>query len=261
MTSDSNDPYDRQTEVSVELTETGLRASSNFRWLAALDALLGTNIAARGLEKERQVRVERARTDAYVKMVEAAATVAVEQLKVSPDLAGLALEGHVVDTVRKFENKRAVLLEAQEHLADGSEIIPGKGTDALDEDWLNFMASYAEKATSDTMRKMLGLILAGEVRRPGAFSISTLRVVAELSQEDARIFQGLVLHRFDKKAVLRNPETKVDPLGLETAGLIEGATAGMSQSFEGGPEKPAYITIGNRLVIAALKHIKGLDAC
>lgn len=91
------------------------------------------------------------------------------------------------ESYRKQENKDAVAKEAIKDIenkhSDNSEC-----EDLLDEDWLNIFSSYAEKASSERTRQLWGRILSGEVRHPGHFSLSTLRILSEISSSTARTF-------------------------------------------------------------------------
>lgn len=65
----------------------------------------------------------------------------------------------------------------------------GESTHTVKDDWLDYFEREAEMASSDDLRLAFGKILAGECRRPGSFSKSTLRVLSQLSQETANSFQ------------------------------------------------------------------------
>lgn len=63
--------------------------------------------------------------------------------------------------------------------------------DSLDDEKAEYWRMHAEKATSEDMRQLLGAILAGEVNKSGAVSKRTLSIVADMSREDAVVFQKL----------------------------------------------------------------------
>ena len=66
-------------------------------------------------------------------------------------------------------------------------------------DWLDFFGDYAEKANAEAVRDLWGRVLAGEIRRPGTFSLYTLRILAELDQQVARWFEEEAQFRWGKK--------------------------------------------------------------
>lgn len=227
---DETDPLNRDTHVAGELTETGLKASTNSRLLAAIDHLAGNAVDLLNLPLERRARLHRAKTDGEVRVIQALARSAAEQVQCDPQFAQLALEQHLDAIVRKQQNKEAVLIEAHEILkSETPSADTGDAEDQpLDEDWLNYFASYAEKATSENMRALWGRILSGEIRQPGAFSLTTLRIVSELSRETATTFQNLATVRIGSAALL-NPSGKTprdmihDVLDLQAAGLLKGS--------------------------------------
>ncbi len=53
---------------------------------------------------------------------------------------------------------------------------------------MNTFMRFADDASSDKLQDLFGRILAGEVVRPGSFSLATIRAVAELDQSIAQDF-------------------------------------------------------------------------
>jgi hypothetical protein len=150
----------------------------------------------------------------------------------SPPQARLLASDLLMDRARRFENRYAVaseaieLLQAAEATQDSQANERADGEKAgLDEDWLNVFGDYVEKATSDRLRSLWARVLAGEVRKPGAFSLRTLRFVSELDQETAQRFEKVA--RLAVTGEIPRPMSiEGDPLmelvELEDAGLIHG---------------------------------------
>jgi Protein of unknown function (DUF2806) len=84
---------------------------------------------------------------------------------------------------RKFKNKAAVTRVAIEQLeADaGTTDAPSE----IEDDWLNFFARLAEDKSSKELQALFGKILAGEIRKPGSFSLRTMHLMAVISRQDA----------------------------------------------------------------------------
>jgi hypothetical protein len=81
------------------------------------------------------------------------------------------------------KNKAAVARVAIEQL--GAD--PGT-TDApseIEDDWLKFFARFAEDKSSEELQTLFGKILAGEIKRPGSFSLRSLQLMALISRRDA----------------------------------------------------------------------------
>ncbi len=88
--------------------------------------------------------------------------------------------------VRKVRNRLQIAQAAAAHTSemetDGATAAPPQ------EDWMNAFIRFAEDASSERLQDMFSRILAGEVVRPGTFSLSTLRTVSELDQSIAKDF-------------------------------------------------------------------------
>jgi hypothetical protein len=63
---------------------------------------------------------------------------------------------------------------------------------SVDDDWIVRFTSIAKDIGSDEMRYIWGKILAGEVEKPGSFSMRTLETIRNISQKEAQIFQKIV---------------------------------------------------------------------
>lgn len=58
-----------------------------------------------------------------------------------------------------------------------------------DDDWVTRFFRYAQDISSEQMQVLWGRILAGEIRRPGAFSLRTLDFVRNMTKTEAELFQ------------------------------------------------------------------------
>lgn len=113
---------------------------------------------------------------------------AISVLPDRPDLAARAAENFFNDIFEKQERRENVVRFAAEELSHQQSPPEADATppsEALDEDWLTGLQGFAEKASSERMQRLFGRILAGEIRRPGSFSLFTLDVVSKLSPQDA----------------------------------------------------------------------------
>lgn len=113
---------------------------------------------------------------------------AISVLPDRPDLAARAAENFFNDIFEKQERRENVVRFAAEELSHQqpppeADVVPP--SEALDEDWLTGLQGFAEKASSERIQRLFGRILAGEIRRPGSFSLFTLDVVSKLSPQDA----------------------------------------------------------------------------
>lgn len=75
------------------------------------------------------------------------------------------------------------------HAASDSEFPPA--TDAPDDDWVARFFSSVQDVSSDQMQTLWGRILAGEIRKPGSYSLRTLDLVRNLSPDEAQLLTSI----------------------------------------------------------------------
>jgi hypothetical protein len=132
--------------------------------------------------------------------LKAMAANAVKGIEGDTSLARVAIETHYKEIFIKQNNREAVAekaLENLKHLSSG-EAKADTGPPVIDDDWMNFFASYAEKASSETLRELWGRILSGEIVRPGTFSFTTMRILSELDAPTARLFEEIASKALDE---------------------------------------------------------------
>lgn len=120
---------------------------------------------------------------------------AISQLPEKPDVADRAIEYFAADILGKQHNREQVLLHAAEEL---SQVPPPSDSNKsvneekeLDDDWLAALGRYAENATSERLQQMFGRVLAGEIKRPGSYSLFTLDLVSKLGEKDAKAITSI----------------------------------------------------------------------
>ncbi|MGX9987544.1 DUF2806 domain-containing protein [Soonwooa purpurea] len=59
----------------------------------------------------------------------------------------------------------------------------------ISDDWLNEFENIAKLKSSEDLKLIFGKILSGEISRPGKFSIRTLKLISQLDNEAASLFQ------------------------------------------------------------------------
>jgi len=83
--------------------------------------------------------------------------------------------------VRRQKNLESILKQALTYSSD-DEI-----TDKADIDWFNSFILLAENISNATMQALWAKILAGELARPGSFSLKALKVFKDMSISDAKL--------------------------------------------------------------------------
>lgn len=94
----------------------------------------------------------------------------------------------LAESVRQEKNLENVIEIASADLVLENEIVD----ETVDDDWFTRLFSIAKDVSSTEMQYVWGKILAGEIKRPGSFSLRTLDAIRNLSQKEAKIFQKIL---------------------------------------------------------------------
>lgn len=86
---------------------------------------------------------------------------------------------------KRQHNLHAITAKASENLDDEVD------DKEVDPDWIARFFGYAQDVTQEEMQILWSKVLAGEVSKPGSYSLMTLEVLRKLSRADARAFQQL----------------------------------------------------------------------
>jgi len=153
---------------------------------------------------------------------------------------------------REQQNVEAVCANAAEELQKETTVPDGKP----EPEWIARFFDISSGITSEELQYLWGRILAGEIKRPGSFSLRTLDVLRNLSRKEAENFVklGNYILRSGEKAFYIDPKayiftkddglTFLDILALKDAGLIfendlefsfNALGAGVSSNFVYGP--------------------------
>ena len=82
-----------------------------------------------------------------------------------------------------------VCQRAGEILGQKALKIPDATDNPYEDDWLNTFESEACQKSSEEMQERFARILAGEIKRPGTFSIRTIKLLGEIDSDIASIFR------------------------------------------------------------------------
>ena len=169
------------------------------------------------------------------------------------------------ESVKKQINIESVTGYAAENLPDDAEVSP----DPVDPDWISRFFNIAQDITSDQMQDLWGRILAGEVKKPGSYSLRTLALLRNLSREEAELFcRAAELNvQFGKGAFIVNPDnyeflSKVygldfnSFLNLKEAGILVTDDVSYTQAEQKASEATALI-FGDTVVVRKLTADSG----
>lgn len=91
-------------------------------------------------------------------------------------------------SIREEKNIEKVLEVAADDLKDSTTV----SGDSVDDDWITRFLGIIKDINNEEMQYVWGKILAGEIKRPGSFSLRTLETIRNLSQDEAKTFQKIV---------------------------------------------------------------------
>lgn len=245
------DPLGGELTVRAQIDQAGLTVAAKSRALNAIDRLIGAAIDILGSRVEGISGKQRATNAAREEVIRAAGAAVAEQIGANPDMATRAMEALLGNELRKQANREAVAAAAIEDLRDPQRTVDATADEeALDEDWLNVFGEYAERASSARLRDLWGRVLAGQVRKPGTFSLATIRVMAELDQEIAESFQDAVALRF-VRSFIKKPENLKNELlvrlsELEESGFLQGVSGPVNIRVDVEETGFAFLANGSR---------------
>ncbi len=141
----------------------------------------------------------RARTETRIKITENIATQIDQQMKVDPEYARRAVKKYGQKILREQVNLDEISAIAANELNKAkSESSTDQSTNAesteeqtINDDWLNSFEEEARQKSTEDMQLLFGRILAGEIRKPGTYSIRAVKVLGELDQNVAILFKKL----------------------------------------------------------------------
>ena len=131
----------------------------------------------------------------------------------------------------KFENYDSTMRRMPDMLHESCEIHKD-----LNMTWFLNFHDIVERISDDDIQNLFAAIMAGELESPGRCSVRTMRIIADLSRDEAELFKkasGCVI-RLDNKWIIpkqdradeHNPLRYEDHLLLEDCGLLQ--TSGVS---------------------------------
>lgn len=135
---------------------------------------------------------KRAETAARVKLISTGANQISGQMDVDPEYARIAVRKFGQKIIQQQVNLDCISETAAEVLhADTTEQdnTLEDSEEVISDDWLNNFQKEAEQVTSDEMRLLFSKVLAGEIKKPASFSIRTVKLLSQLDNKAAAIFQ------------------------------------------------------------------------
>ncbi len=212
--------------------------------LKALDRLCCAAIDIPVGALERRSAEKWAETEARIKIREGITNQTVGQMKVDPEYAQRAVKKYGEKILREQSNLDKIcaiavnLLKKEKSASSTNQGADRGGEKTINDDWLNSFEEKARQKSTEEMQLRFGRILAGEIEKPGSYSIKTIKILDELDRSAAVLFKRLC----SMCTVLGYPE----PLGfVEDARMPSLCDSGDANTFwKYGMEFP-YLNVLN----------------
>ena len=162
---------------------------------------------------ERRSAEKRSESEARIKIREEITTQIVQQVKVDPEYALKAGHKYAEKIIREQLNLDKISAIAvnelknseasnptnpemgepdKEQSADSTnQDVNSGGEKTIDDYWLNIFATEACPVSTEEMQHRFGRVLAGEIEKPGSYSIRAVKLLGELDQNTAALFKTL----------------------------------------------------------------------
>ena len=179
-----------------------------------------------------------------------------------------AIDERVLARVEHQERKRQQNLERITAIAadelSGTTEVPDQSPD---DDWVARFFSGSQDISSEQMQKLWGKVLAGEIRKPGQFSLRTLDFLRNLSIAEAKFFELLAPFAMrvgkvgDAFVAMHNPEV-LKKSGVTDGLFLRAANAGVLfpnqifQTLGSDGSKPILLQNRGLCLLCSLKEGK-----
>lgn len=140
---------------------------------------------------ERHLAEKKSQSDARITVNQTVAQRISEQLNVPEEYVTLAVAKSFGNIAQEQLNLDSILEKTQQILQNTpqDENHTEKTIEDISDDWLNrFRGSACQKSTEEA-QKLFAKVLAGEIRKPGSFSLKALTTLADMDQKVAQLFQ------------------------------------------------------------------------
>ena len=134
----------------------------------------------------------RALRAARVKIIHTTGDQIAQQMRTDPEYARRAVAQFGRKVLREQVNLDMTSVKAIEEVKRNVSTNSTSYVDAtIDDDWLNTYETEARKKSTEDMQASFARVLAGEIERPGSFSIRAVRILSDLNKKSARLFRTL----------------------------------------------------------------------
>lgn len=187
----------------------------------ALSRLIGAGVEIPAAWLEQKAQGIRDETEARSKVTQMLAEKSAELGLSDTKLLDRGLNNLLGRAYREQENREAVAIGTIKELEKDPAPTSGAGPS---DDWMNTFESHAAKASSEELRNLFSRVLAGEIRKPGRFSLSTMQLMSVLDSQLAALIERVSPFVWDESAIFKDTvDGQIDYrdlLHLEEVGVV-----------------------------------------
>ncbi len=190
----SNTALDTATDLVLDAT---IPAPIRQNVLKALDRLGSALIDIPVGALERRSSEKRAESESRIKITEAVNAQIVQQIKVDPEFPQRASNTFAKKILREQYNLEKILgfatdiLKRKKYDNSTNQQAESETEKSIDDDWFNIFEKEASQKSTEEVQRRFARVLAGEIEKPGSYSIKAVKTLGELDQEAATLFKKL----------------------------------------------------------------------
>ncbi len=197
----SDPPTTKDETSSVVDTVTDIMSDSTIpapirrNMFKAVDRLCSALIDVPVGALERRSAEKRAESEARIKIGMEVTDQIIQQIKVDPEFAKRAGNRFAEKILREQSDLEKILfmtvgqLKKTKYDSSITQNIQGASEKTIEDEWLSAFENEACQKSSQEMQKRFARILAGEIKKPGSFSIRAIKLLGQIDSETASIFR------------------------------------------------------------------------
>ncbi len=165
--------------------------------LKALDRLGSALIDIPVGALERKSSEKRSESEARIKITEAVNAQIIQQIKVDPEFPQRASNTFAKKILREQYNLERILgfatniLKRKKYDNSTNQQDNSETEKSIDDDWFNIFEKEASQKSTAEVQHRFARVLAGEIEKPGSYSIRALKILGELNRSAAVLFKRL----------------------------------------------------------------------
>ena len=181
------DEMEKSDDMLVPLSEGIEKNLAKAAWKLSAGLL---NIPLQAIE--RHLSEKKSDSDARIMVTQTVAQRISEQLDVPEEYVTLAVAKSFGNIVQEQLNLDSVFEKTQQSLQNTpqDETQADRNIEEISDDWLNQFREYACQKSSEEAQDLFSKVLAGEIRKPGSFSLRALTTLSDMDQNVAMIFKA-----------------------------------------------------------------------